>query len=332
MNMHLTLLLPLRRALTCLTVAATAALAIPTEAQAAPHGSKPLTVTGYQYYENQSFPNPGDPSILEVRTQGQGGLSHLGAMRSWSDDQQGNLVTGALTATYTFEDTAGDQLRLSAIGSSQLTPDFRITFSGTLTVEGGTGKFAQAAGSLAFDGWARTTDFSTGVGIGFLTFDGVITGTDIQPQKPFTYLDVGTGTIINNTDFVYEGGGVSTRIGRFQNHSASYPGPLNSAFVGIIDGRFVLTSIYDTTWTTPNGDTLLMKGFQMIHFELLTFPGGGIAPDFSKPSTTYPYYTIVGGTGRFANAQGVIIGRGGFTPTSPTTVHSEIRGAGWLSR
>ena len=134
--------------------------------------ANPLYVRGYQTYTNVAYVDPANSAILQVRTGGEGGMAHLGKMRSWSADQQNDLVNGTVTATYTFEDPNGDQLVLSAIGPSAFQPDGRITFNGVYTVIGGTGRYAEASGTLCYDGWARATDFATGQGIGFLNIEG----------------------------------------------------------------------------------------------------------------------------------------------------------------
>lgn len=298
-------------------------------AQAGEGEKRALDVSGYEAVSNRVFFDASQPGFLQVQFDGVGGFAHLGKLRARSTDQRVNLATGVQDGHVTFEDQGGNTFVASFSSPTVQQPDGRITFEGPLSIVRGTGRFASASGNLTFNGWARTTDFVTGEGIGFFTVDGVIEGINIRPHKPFTSLDKGVGTIIHGTDFVYDGGGVASRIGRFTDHAASIPsGPFHSAFVGIVDGRFVIASAYKATWTTSNGDTLELDGLEFIHFAL--GPDGG--PDFSQPSTPYPFYTVTGGSGRFANAEGVIFAHGQFTPTGPTTVNSEIYGSGYLSK
>ena len=295
--------------------------------------SNPLLIKGYNTYTNVGFVDPANPTILQVRTGGEGGVSHLGKMRSWSTDQQGDLVTGLITAHYTFEDETGDRLVLHATGPSAFQPDGRITFNGTFTVVSGTGKFKRANGTLRYDGWARTTDFATGVGIGFLTIEGILYGTKIDRDLPFAIVDQGTGTIFNGgQDFLYEGAGFATGVGVFDSDAQSTPGPFRAAFVGFVDGRMVLSSSYAASWTTRNGDKLRFSAVEFISFAVLTLPDGSQVPDFSQPSFPDLYYTVEGGTGRFRNAKGVYFARGTFTPASPDTVAAKWKGLGFLSR
>jgi hypothetical protein len=290
----------------------------------------PLYIKGYQVYTNVAFMDPSHPIILQVRTGGEGGLSHLGKMRSWSTDQEGNLVTGELTAHYTFQDKDGHNLLLLADGFSTFQSDGRIIFAGSFTVLGGTGRFKRATGILHFEGWARATDPATGQGIGFVTVEGVLENTRIDAAPPLVSLESGIGTISNNEDFIYEGNGIANGLGQFKDHSQSRPGPFHSAFVGIIDGRFVFSSVYDAVWTDRHGDKLKFSAVEFLSYGLVMV-NGEPAPDFSKPSTLEAYYTVESGAGAFKHAQGVLFGKGSLTPTSLTTVAAEIRGVGFLS-
>jgi hypothetical protein len=295
------------------------------------HGATPLFIKGYQTYTNLAFVNPDNPTVLEVRTGGEGGVSHLGKMRSWSADQQGNLVTGELTGSYIFQDQNGDQLLLSAAGTNAMQPDGRVTFEGDYTVTGGTGRFKHATGKLHFEGWARTTDFTTGTGIGFGTIEGFIRGTRIDADPSFVAVDRGNATF-DGADFEYLGTGVATRIGRFDSSVRNVPGPFNGAFVGIVDGQFTLAWAFETVWTRRNGEKIRWSGVQFVYFELLTLPDGSLAPDFTKPSTSDLYHTLEGGTGRYAHAQGVTFDRGTFIPTGPTSIAAQINSKGFISQ
>lgn len=321
------------KVLTTAALSLVAATALTSSAQAEGRGPrpKPLHIHGYQAYTNIAFVEPASPTILQVRTGGEGGVSHMGKMRSWSNDQTGNLVTGELKATYTFEDECGDQLRLSALGSSASQPDGRVTFEGEYTVTGGTGKFQHAHGKLRFKGWARATDMTTGVGIGFITIEGTIHGTKIDEDAPFVTTSRGSATF-NGADFLFTGTGVATRTGRYDSTAYNTPGPFNGAFVGIVDGKFTLAWSTAEEWTSRNGDKIHWSGVEFVYLELLTLPDGSPAPDFSKPSTGEIYQVVEGGSGRFAEVQGVMLNQANFQPVSPTSIAAQLKGAGFLSR
>jgi hypothetical protein len=315
-----------------LSVGAAAGMTWSALADTVGYWSNPLFVKGYQTYTNVGFVDPANPAFLQVRTGGEGGVAHFGKMRSGSIDQTVNLATGELLANYTFEDQNGDQLLLSAVGASAFQPDGRATFAGEYTVTGGTGRYAGAHGKLRFDGWARTTDFATGTGIGFGTLSGFIYGTTARRDGPFAFAENGTGTIFDNgQSFVFKGNGLATRVGAFKDMAQSTPGPFTAAFVGIIDGRFVASYAYDSVWTTRKGERLSFSAVEFVSFEILTLPDGSPVPDLSKPSTTEIFQTVEGGTGQFGNAQGVSFGRGTFEPTSPDTVAAKLRASGFFS-
>ena len=314
-----------------LSLVAVTVLTSSAQAEGRGHRPKPLHIHGYQAYTNLAFVEPANPTVLQVRTGGEGGISHLGKMRSWSTDQRGNLMTGEIKATYTFEDEGGDQLRLSALGSSAFQPDGQVTFAGEFTVIGGTGKFRRAQGKLRFEGWSRVTDPATGVGIGFGTIDGTIEGTKIDEDTPFVTTSRGNATF-NGADFLFTGTGVATRTGRYDSTAYNTPGPFNGAFVGIVDGKFTLAWSTAEEWTSRNGDKIQWSGVEFVYLELLTLPDGSPAPDFSKPSTGEIYQVVEGGSGRFAKVQGVMLNGANFQAVSPTSIAAQIKGAGFLSR
>lgn len=292
----------------------------------------PLEIKGYQTYTNVAFIDPSNPMFLQVRTGGEGGVSHLGRMTSSSSDQTGNLVTGEMLATYTFQDDAGDRLQLSAVGASNFEPDGRVTFEGDYTVVGGTGKFRSAGGQIHFEGWARVADMVTGAGIGFVTMEGTLLGVKTRRDPAFAYESSGVGTISSDgQDFVYEGDGKATAVGKYSDLAASVDGPFHSAFVGIIDGRFVLSSAYESTWTTRRGELIRWSAIEFISFALLQLPDGSVVPDVTQPSIPQTYQTVVGGTGRFRHARGVAFGDGIFEPTAPNVVAATLRSTGYFS-
>jgi len=289
-----------------------------------------LAIHGYQAVTNVVFVDPSNPAFLQVRFGGEGGVSHIGKMRSSSIDQQVNFATSEQSGHLTLVDPRGDNLVLEFSSPSAIQPDGRITFAGDMTVVSGTGRFQNARGRLHFDGWARTTNPNTGEGIGFFTLNGILRGTSIRPDCLTLAIDRGVGTIIDGQDFVYVGDGIAGMAGRFHDVAQSTAGPFHSAFVGIVEGRFVLSSAYNSVWTTPNGDTLKFSGVEFISFGLLTLPDGSVGPDLTKPSTADTYLYVASGTGRFEDAEGVMFGKAAFNPTSPNTVAATLRSAGFL--
>ena len=73
----------------------------------------------------------------------------------------GNIVLITNTAVYTAAN--GDQLFANFVGTGILTPP-TATFSGTETYTGGTGRFSDAAGSVALEGSALFTSPIAGTG------------------------------------------------------------------------------------------------------------------------------------------------------------------------
>jgi hypothetical protein len=291
----------------------------------------PIVIKGYQTYTNLGFINPSNPTILEIRAGGDGGLSSLGKLKSWSDDQTGDLVSGALTATYTFEDESGDRFKMIALGLNQFEPDGRITFSGEAEVTDGTGKFRNAHGTLQFEGWARTTDPAAGTGISFVSFDGTIRGTRIEGAKLAHIRETGAATF-TPPDIDYAGEGVLTRMGRFNSSVHNTAGPFNGAFVGIVDGKFTLCWSYETTTTFRDGSVLKWSGIEFVYFEVVTLADGTPAPDFTKPSVGELFQTIESGSRRCRNMEGVSFEEAEFTPVGPNQIEAEITGRGYFSR
>src|SRR5688572_20828860 len=103
-----TLLARWRHAMVAVSLVGAVLMPLSLSAAGQPRGDNLLTIKGYQAYTNVVFLNPTNPTILEVRTGGEGGAAHLGKMRSWSSDQRSDLISGLVTATYTFEDKNGD--------------------------------------------------------------------------------------------------------------------------------------------------------------------------------------------------------------------------------
>jgi hypothetical protein len=293
------------------------------------HGRKSdaLLVKGYQAVTNMTFVDPAQPGILQVRVGGEGGLSHVGRMRGWSADETVDLATGLITAHFTFAADDGDRLVLATAVPSAFQPDGRITFEGSFTVEGGTGRVKKAKGTLHYEGWARTTDMAKGIGIGFFVNEGVLEGTKIDEAEPFAFTDKGTGTVIP-PDFTFTGDVDANQLGIFQDTAHSTPGPFLSEFVGYIGGRFTIIESYDSTWTGKKDVRINFSAIELLSFAV----NPDQSPDFTKPYIADTYMTVKSGKGRFKHAEGVALGKFNIVPTGPTTVASEQRGIGFLSK
>jgi hypothetical protein len=108
------------------------------------------------------------PPILTQNDVGVCQLAHLGRVSVY-DTQQINLATGTETAQVTFTAANGDELRLTNVGANERMGPTTIRFTGTMTVVGGTGRFASATGQITADG---TADLVSGQG--WITLDGSI--------------------------------------------------------------------------------------------------------------------------------------------------------------
>ncbi len=86
--------------------------------------------------------------IAYITVTGQGRASHLGKSTASTPNQQVNLVTGEGTATYTLTGANGDTVVIEMEALTTNVPG-GVTFAGSYTVTGGTGRFAQATGSGA---------------------------------------------------------------------------------------------------------------------------------------------------------------------------------------
>ena len=98
-----------------------------------------------------------------ISVTGQGNASHLGATSAITDNQVVNLETGSATATYTLTGANGDTVVLEMSFQTTFVPG-GVTFEGTYTVTGGTGRFYGATGSGDLAGSAIVTGPNTGVG------------------------------------------------------------------------------------------------------------------------------------------------------------------------
>lgn len=272
----------------------------------------PLLFKGYYAVTNSAFVDPADPTHLQIRVGGSGAASQIGRFSISTTDQQLDFITGLQTGTINMEDSDGNKLTGLYSGPSAQQPDGRFTFGGQIVFNGGTGPFAHASGSVTVDGWARVNP-ETGTGIGLVSFNGWLRGTGVKPSKFFGLVESIDGRV-NNPDFTAVGEGFATLIGRFRDENATIASPFNG-FVGIVDGKFTAIYAFDSVWTTLVGDQLFLTAVETVSFATIVMPDGTPVPDITQPSRAKLYQTIVGGTGRFEGAEGVVFGNALFTPT-----------------
>jgi hypothetical protein len=99
-----------------------------------------------------------------ISVTGHGNASHLGATTAVTDNQIVNVEIGSATATYTLTGANGDTVVLEMIFQVTFLPNNAVTFEGTYTVTGGTGRFFRATGSGELAGSAIVTGPNTGIG------------------------------------------------------------------------------------------------------------------------------------------------------------------------
>ncbi len=108
------------------------------------------------------------PPILRHVSVGTCTVSHLGRATLRTEAEL-NLATGVQVAQATLTAANGDQLHLNSIGTGTPAGPATVTFAGTATVVGGTGRFSNAAGEAAVEG---TTNAATGNAR--FTYDGSV--------------------------------------------------------------------------------------------------------------------------------------------------------------
>jgi hypothetical protein len=101
--------------------------------------------------------------IISVHVTGNGEATHLGRTATETTDQEGNLLTGATTATYHFTAANGDEV-VAELDFVALPTQTGFTFTGTWEITGGTGRFTNASGSGTIEGRADFTGPTSGVG------------------------------------------------------------------------------------------------------------------------------------------------------------------------
>lgn len=105
-----------------------------------------------------------NPCILHVQHTGTGTASHLGRMTEVTNDQVASFCTGTLSGTSVHYAANGDSVVVSFTGVLTSAIGNSVTFEGTFTVIGGTGRFNGATGGGMFNGSATFTGLNTGVG------------------------------------------------------------------------------------------------------------------------------------------------------------------------
>ncbi len=111
--------------------------------------------------------------IASVHVVGEGPVTHLGLTQIETTDQVVNLVTGSATATYHFVAANGDDITVlftEVFLPATIPPN--LTFLGSWTITGGTGRFAGASGSGTTEGTVIFT--GPDVGVGHFTMTGTI--------------------------------------------------------------------------------------------------------------------------------------------------------------
>ena len=106
--------------------------------------------------------------IAHISVTGHGYSPNMGPTRAVSTDQTVSLLTGAATATYTLTAANGDTVVVRLTFQST-TVQRAVTFEGSYTVVGGTGRFAGATGGGSIRGSATFLTETSGVGSFTLT-------------------------------------------------------------------------------------------------------------------------------------------------------------------
>ena len=99
-----------------------------------------------------------------ISVAGQGNASHMGVTTAVTDNQVVNVIDGSATATYTLTGVNGDTVVLEMIFQTTFLPNNAVTFEGSYTVTGGTGRFYGATGSGDLAGSAFVTGPNTAIG------------------------------------------------------------------------------------------------------------------------------------------------------------------------
>jgi hypothetical protein len=106
---------------------------------------------------------------------GEGQALHMGATTAVTTNQEVNLITREAMATYTLTAANGDNVVLEFEFLVTFLTATMLSFEGSYTVAGGTGRFEGATGSGLLSGSATFTGESNG--IGSFTVAGTISST-----------------------------------------------------------------------------------------------------------------------------------------------------------
>ena len=101
--------------------------------------------------------------FLHVTVTGPGQASYLGKSTAFTDSQFVSLIDGSITATYTLTGANGDRLTLDFVAQGT-NVDGGVTFAGSYTIVGGTGRFAGATGTGFLTGGALFLTSTDGIG------------------------------------------------------------------------------------------------------------------------------------------------------------------------
>jgi len=116
------------------------------------------------------------PPHLLVQGTGGGNATHLGRF-TMTYSAVADLATPTATGTFTFTAANGDQLFTTFVGVADTIEPGVISFTETLTIVGGTGRFIGAAGILTVRRIANV-NFATGTSTSTGSFDGHLTLND----------------------------------------------------------------------------------------------------------------------------------------------------------
>jgi hypothetical protein len=104
--------------------------------------------------------------FLHITVTGSGQANYLGKTKAFTDNQLVSLIDGSGTATYTLTAADGDTLVLELVvpPGGTINVDGGVLFSGTYTINGGTGEFSDASGAGIFAGSGLFLTETDGIG------------------------------------------------------------------------------------------------------------------------------------------------------------------------